>query len=134
MLTRSSVTRWVFTGDAQYGPSQTPDSFEAGATRVGARLSDRTRSAGQRLVVRGRTFPAKPGHAVSLWTGQIPTQGYGPPQPPATWLARATVRADGSYRLVKRFRVPGKAKLFVRVSGGDGNVAGFSRYRWVQVG
>lgn len=134
VLTRSSVTRWVFTGDAQYGPSQTPDLVEAVASRVGARLSDRTPSVGQRLVVHGRTFPAKPGHTVSLWSGDKPQRAFGPPSPPATWLARATVRADGSYRLVNRFRTPGKRQLFVRVSRGDGNLPGYSRYRWVQVG
>jgi hypothetical protein len=134
VLTRNSVTRWVFAGDAQYGASQTSDLGQRVETRVGAKASARSLSVGQRLVVRGRTFPRKPGHTVSLWSGARPQRAFGPPSPPATWLAKATVRADGSYRLVKRFGTPGKRRLFVRVSRGDGNLAGFSRYRWVQVG
>lgn len=132
-LDHNALVHWVFSGDAEYAASRTTDLRQRVATRVGARLDDSTLSVRQRLVVRGTTFPAKPGHTVSLWSGNAPVV-YGPYQDPPTRLAVATVRADGSYRLVTRFGRVGHRKLFVRVSGGDGNTRGFSRYRYVEVG
>jgi hypothetical protein len=132
LLARNSYTRWTFRGDSTYAASQSADMFQRVATRVGARVNDRSLAIGQRLVVRGRTFPAKPGHAVTLWFGSEPVPLLAGPRPKL--LARAAVRADGSYRLATRFSTPGKRRLFVRVSGGGGNVTGYSHYRYARVG
>jgi hypothetical protein len=131
VLTHNSHTHWVFSGDSQYGPSQTEDILQRVATRIRARVSDRMLTTGERLVVRGKTFPAKPGHTVSLWVGNKPVPRLAEAH---TLLAEAVVRADGTYRIAHRFSTDGKRKLFVRVSRGDGNAAGYSPYRYVRVG
>jgi len=132
VLLHNSRFRWVFDGDATYAPSVSSVWFAPVSTRVGIRVSDRTPHTGQRVILRGRTYPAKPGIVVSAWRGTKPVQGFGPTTR-HTLLVKGRVRADGTYRLVLRFPTTGKRRLYVRVASGAGNVAGFSAYRWVTV-
>ena len=48
-------------------------------------------------------------------------------------LVKGVVHADGHYRLVVRFDSPGRVRIYVKVRGGDGNVTGYSKYRWLSV-
>ena len=133
VLRRTSDVRWVFTGDAEYAASQSEDWTQVVRTRVGARLGDRSLSVGQRLVVRGATYPKQPGHTVSLWAGTAPLTIWDSGKDRVR-LARAVVRADGSYRLVTRFERVGKRRLYVQVKSGGPTTTGFSPYRYVRVG
>lgn len=130
-LTRTTAITWRFDGDSSYASARTDPYAQPVATRVRASANDLTLRRGQRLVVAGTTFPAKPGSRVSLWRGQIPyplTQGPAPSR-----VAVGVVRADGTLRLVARFRHRGVKQLFVKVAGGGGNVTGYSRYLRIRV-
>jgi hypothetical protein len=129
---RNTAYRWHFAGDAGHDPTTSGVGFEPVSVRVRRHVSDRTPRVGQRVVVRGRTIPAKPGRAVSLWRGTRPYLGYGPATHHVR-LVKGHVRADGSYRLVVRFASAGHVRIYVKVRGGDGNVTGFSKYRWLSV-
>jgi hypothetical protein len=130
-LTRNTYLYAVFNGDGSYGPSQTDPVLTYVSTSGTMRVNDKTLRIGQRLVVTGRTHPGKPGRRVALYLGYIPSPAS-PYRP--TRIARAYVRADGSYRITKRFHRAGRKRLFVQLPGGDGNVYGFTRYRRVTVG
>lgn len=84
-------------------------------------------------LVRGKVRPAKPGRIARLF--QI-TDCVDPIErcPAPVLLAKATIAEDGSYRLVRRFKVPGKRIPYVAVPGGFRNLAGASTYRYIRVG
>jgi hypothetical protein len=130
-LRYSTQIRWDFAGDADYLPSTMGPYLQEIDPRVSARVSDHNLLRGQRLVVTGRSFPAKPGRRVTLWSGSIPDAFTSPPAP--TRLASGYVRADGSYRLTRVFRHPGPRRLFVKVEGGFRNGDGFSNYARIRV-
>jgi hypothetical protein len=131
-LLHNTSYRWHFSGDAGHDPTTSAVGVEPVSVRVKRHVSDRTPRVGQRVVVRGRTIPAKPGRAVSLWRGTKPFLGYGPATHHVR-LVKGHVRADGTYRLVVRFASEGRVRIYVKVRGGDGNVTGFSKYRWLSV-
>jgi hypothetical protein len=130
-VTRNSYVYAVFRGNDSYGPSQTAELYIPVSTSGTMNVDDKTLRVGQRLVVTGKTRPGKPGRRVALYVGYIPS-----PSSPGTptRIARAYVRADGTYRITKRFQRAGSKRLFVRLPGGDGNVPGYTRYRRVRVG
>jgi hypothetical protein len=131
-LVHNTSYRWHFDGDLSHAATTSDTGVEPVSVRVKRHVSDRTPRVGQRVVVRGRTYPAKPGHAVSVWRGTKPFQGYGPATHHVR-LVKGHVRADGTYRLVVRFASTGRVRIYVKVRGGDGNVTGFSKYRWLSV-
>jgi hypothetical protein len=97
---------------------------------VTRRANDRTLARGQRLVVRGKTFPAKPGCRVSLWRGELRPLVLGPKP---VRLDRSRVRADGRYRLVHRFHGAGKVRVVVKVSACKRNGSGLSKYLAIRI-
>jgi hypothetical protein len=125
--------RWVFAGDATYAPSSTPTRRQVVSPRVGIRFSTRTPRVGERVVVTGRTHPAKPGNTVRLFRGRTNAGAFGPEVNPVL-LDLGRVRADGTYRFVTRFARSGTRRLFVRVSRGGGNTTGWSDVRRLRVG
>jgi hypothetical protein len=132
-LSRNTYLYAEFPGDysGTYGPSHTDPVLTYVSTAGTMGVDDKTLRLGQRLVVTGRTRPAKPGRRVALFLGYIPSP-TSPHRP--TRLARAYVRADGTYRITTRFHSTGRKRLFVRLPGGDGNVTGYTRYQRVRVG
>jgi hypothetical protein len=105
------------------------------SARASIRLSDRTPRVNHRVVVRGQTFPSRAGRRISVWTGIRPCwcDMLSPAHPRPKRLARGLVRADGSYRLVIRFSTTGRKRIYALVGGGDGLIAGTSRYRHLRV-
>lgn len=132
-LIRTSELRWRFAGDDSYQPTVTAAFVQPIATRVGIRGSDLSLRIGQRLVVTGRTFPAKPGTRVTLWRGRYELGYVAGPEPVHVRIAVGVVRADGSIRFVHRFAHTGTKRLYLRVAAGGGNIAGYSRYLVVRV-
>jgi hypothetical protein len=132
-LAHNTNFRWYFPGDGTHDAATSDTWTEYVSPRVRIRVSDRTPATGQRVVVRGRTNPNKAGNRVSLWRGTKPWLGFGPTTHHVR-LVKGRVHADGRYRLVVRFDTSGTRRLYVRVAGGGGNVAGFSAYRRVRVG
>jgi hypothetical protein len=132
VLLKNADFRWHFAGDGTHDAATSGTWTEYVSPRVRIRVSDRTPATGQRIVVRGRTNPNKAGNRVSLWRGTKPSLGFGPTTHHVR-LVKGRVHADGRYRLVVRFNTSGTRRLYVRVAGGGGNVAGFSAYRRVRV-
>lgn len=122
--------RFVFAGDATYGPS-TAGGGELVSPRVSIWLRSSDVRRGGRVVAHGRTGPNRAGHLVQLYRGQTNRGGFGPSHPAPVLLASGRVHADGTYRLVGRARWTGGRRVFVQVGGGGGNTVGWSRYRWV---
>jgi hypothetical protein len=133
---RNTRIKWVFDGNEAYDDSSSFPYTEFISTRVGIHVSDATPQVEQRVVVTGWTSPLKPGHVVRLYRGYTSRGAYGtPPQNnPPVLLDTGIVRSDGTYRLVTRFHATGIRRLFVQVAPGDGNITGWSPYRWVTVG
>lgn len=129
-LTRTTAYRWTFSGNDDFAPTTSPTLVRGIAPRVTAHARDRSLHRGQRLVVRGRTFPAKAGCRVVLLRGRVGPLVMGPPP---VRLARSTVRADGSYRLAHRFHKKARMRVVVKVASCAGNEAGFSPYLRLRV-
>jgi hypothetical protein len=129
-LQRTTSYRWYFEGDSDFAPAYSPTLVRLIAPRVSAHAPDRTLRHGQRLVVRGRTFPAKAGCTVTLWRGQLRPLAVGPKP---VRLARTTARSDGSYRLVRRFHKKARMRVVVKVASCAGNASGLSSYLRVRV-
>jgi hypothetical protein len=129
VLDRSAIVRWDFAGDDSYAPSTT-EYLVPVSSRVDLRANHRSLHRGQRLVVRGRTFPVKPGCTVRLWRGELRPLVQGP-EP--VRLAVARVRADGRFRLVHRFHARGRMRVAVTVGACAGNDRGLSSYLRVRV-
>jgi hypothetical protein len=136
-LWQNTSFQWVYDGDATHAASSSSVWEVPVSARASIRVADHTPAVHQRVVVRGRTFPSRAGRPVAVWTGIRPCWCDGPPYPSDAprprKLAHGTVRADGSYRLVIRFSTSGAKRIYVLVGGGDGLVAGASRYRHLQV-
>lgn len=129
-LSRTTSYRWTFAGNENFAATSSTTLVRGIAPRVTARSHDRTLRRGQRFVVRGRTFPVKAGCTVVLLRGRVRPLTVGP-RP--VRLARATVRTDGSYRLVRRFHKVARMRVAVKVASCAGNDAGFSPYLRVRV-
>jgi hypothetical protein len=130
VLDRNAVVQWSFGGSLEHGPSTSAPYVVQIAPVITRHANDRTLRRGQRLVVRGATSPAKPGCAVELWRGELRPLAVGPKP---VRLARATVRADGSYRLVHRFHHRLRARIAVVVPACADNGAGLSTYLGLRV-
>jgi hypothetical protein len=131
VLTRTTAYHWTYSGvQGTYDPTTSPTLVRGIASRVTAHARDRSLHRGQRLVVRGRTFPVKAGCRVVLLRGRVGPLIMGPPP---VRLARSTVRADGSYRLAHRFHKRARMRVVVKVASCAGNEAGFSPYLRVRV-
>jgi hypothetical protein len=128
-LDRSAAVRWSFESDGSYDASSTEFQVPVGP-RVDLRANHRSLHRGQRLVVRGRTFPAKPGCTVRLWRGELRPLVQGPKP---VRLAVSKVRADGRFRLVHRFHARGRMRVAVTVGACAGNDRGLSSYLRVRV-
>lgn len=123
-LENNAVVEWRYDGDAvTYLPSTPVDLGVEISPRVSARAHDRTLRPGQRLIVTGRTFPAKGGCRVRLWNG-VPRLLSSGPTP--RLLARSVARADGSYRLVRRMHKAARMHVAVTVGSCAGNARGIS--------
>lgn len=130
VLDRNAAVQWrVGEASDQAQMVSTPYVVQI-APVITRHASDRTLHRGQRLVVRGRTFPVKAGCAVELWRGELRPLAAGPKP---VRLARATVRADGSYRLVHRFHHRLRARIAVVVPACADNGAGLSAYLGLRV-
>jgi len=126
---RNSFVLWEFAGDVTYAPSTT-EYLVPVSPRVDLRVKDRTLRRGQRLVARGRTFPAKAGCRVKLWRGELRPLVQGPkPQR----LATSTVRSDGTYRLTHRFGKKARMRVAVTVGACAGNDRGLSPYVRIRI-
>ena len=128
-LDRSAVVRWSFESDGSYDASTTEYQVPVGP-KVDRRVNHRKLHRGQRLVVRGHTFPAKPGCTVRLWRGELRPLVQGPKP---VRLAVAEVRANGRYRLVHRFHARGRMRVAVTVGACAGNDRGLSSYVRIRV-
>lgn len=130
VLDRNAMVQWRFEGSsARAASSSTPYVVQI-APALTRRANDRTLRRGQRLVVRGHSFPAKPGCAVELWRGELRPLMVGPKP---VRLARSTVHADGSYRLVRRFHQKLKARIVVLIPACGDNGRGLSSYLGLSV-
>jgi hypothetical protein len=129
-LLRTSAYRWTFAGKDGFTATSSQPLVQGVAPQVTARAHDRTLRRGQRLVVRGRTFPVKAGCRITLWRGELRPLMVGPKP---VRLARATVRSDGSYRLVHRFHKKARLRVVVKVADCAGNIRGLSPYLRVRV-
>jgi hypothetical protein len=130
VLERNAAVQWRVGESAE--PAQlvsTPYVVQI-APVITRRANDRTLHRGQRLVVRGHTYPVKAGCAVELWRGELRPLVVGPKP---VRLARATVRADGGYRLVHRFHHRLRARIAVVVPACADNGAGLSAYLGLRV-
>lgn len=133
VLVRSRI-QWFFAGSGEYGPSTSEPFAWRVRPRVYLTLNDNTLRTGQRLVVRGRTYPPRPGHVVRLWAGSAPRSAPSTvPYVEPVLLARAVVGADGRYRLTRTFARTGARIVFVTVSAGNGTLPGWSAERVVRV-
>jgi hypothetical protein len=132
-LAFSSTLQFRFDGDGQYAAANSSPVLWAVAPQVSLRVPTHVVQVGRTLVLSGRTYPIKPGHRVSLWRGQIPGQYAVPGTPAPVRIGTAVVGPDGTYRIVHRFPVVCDRRLFVSVSGGDGNARGYSNYVRVRV-
>jgi hypothetical protein len=128
---RSTVIQWRYAGDGAHDPATAGAFTEQVAPQVSARAVDRTLRTGQRLVIRGRTVPAKPGQRVTLYRGAIPAPLVEQPAP--VRLATAYVRADGTYRITRTFSGTGARQLFIGIARGGGNAPGYSNYVHIRV-
>lgn len=129
-LATNAEVQWTFAGDASHLASVSTPYVVQISPRVTRHVNDRTLRRGQRLVVRGRSIPAKPGCAVKLWRGELRPLVTGPKP---VRLAVSTVRADGSYRLVHRFHRATRMRIAVTVSPCAGNARGLSSYVTIRV-
>jgi hypothetical protein len=129
-LQRNAVVEWRFAGADTYAASTSTPYVVQISPRVTIRVNDRTLRRGQRFVVRGRSFPAKPGCVAKLWRGELRPLVEGPAP---VRLATATVRADGSYRLVHRFKKKRRMRVAVTISACSGNARGLSSYVGIRV-
>jgi hypothetical protein len=129
VLDRNAAVQWRVGDSAQASIVSTPYVVQI-APVITRHAHDRTLRRGQRLVVRGTTFPVKAGCAVELWRGELRPLATGPKP---VRLARATVRPDGSYRLVHRFHHRLRARVAVLVPDCGDNARGLSAYLGVKV-
>jgi hypothetical protein len=129
-LASNAAVKWTFDGDGAYPASESAPYVVQISPRVTRHVNDRTLRRGQRLVVRGRSIPAKPGCTVKLWRGELRPLVQGPKP---VRLAVSTVRADGSYRLVHRFHRKMRMRIAVTVSACAGNARGLSSYVGIRV-
>lgn len=127
VLDRNATARWELSDDSSVVSEAFLVEVSPAVTR---RANDRTLRRGQRFVVRGRTFPAKAGCRVQLWRGELRPLVLGP-RP--VRLARSTVRADGTYRLTRRFHKPRRMHVAVVVKPCADNGRGLSRYLRIRV-
>lgn len=129
-LNRSSTVRWAYAGDAEHEPTTSQAFVRTVGSKVVARTADASLDSGQKLVVTGRSYPAKPGYGVSLWRGKIPCFCVGAD---STRVAGAKIRPDGTFRLTVKFANPGSKQLYVKVNAGGGTTTGYSKYLRVRV-
>lgn len=130
VLYRNSAYRWSFAGTSGLAPTTSGSLVQEVGSRVTVRVADSSLTRRQRVVVSGRAAPLEPGHRVTLWRGDRPSMALGTSR---TRIAVGVVGADGTFRLTARFAHRGLKKLYVLVSAGDGNAAGYSRYLRVRV-
>lgn len=128
-LLRSSTLRWVYSGNAEYTDTSTAFVRTVGS-RVHAGVRDASLARSQRVVVVGRTVPAKPGYSVSLWRGNVPCFCAGGA---SVRIAVGRIRPDGTFRLTAKFANPGSKQLYVQVNAGGGTTTGYSKYLRVRV-
>lgn len=129
-MVRTTAYRWEFAGTEEHEAVTSPVFVDPVGSRVGIATARGPVRRGHRVVLVGRTYPAQPGKRVSLWRGDKPAFA---PDLTMTRLAVGTVRADGSYRLVVRFRYRGPKRIYTRVAPGGGNATGYSRYVRIRV-
>jgi hypothetical protein len=130
VLRRTTALRWSYDGDSSYAGTVSHSYVQQVAPRVVAHAVDATLRAGQRVVVRGRTQPLKPGTRVSLWRGDRPAFA---PDLHYVRIAVGAVHADGTFRLAAGFAHPGAARLYVKVNAGHGTTTGYSNYVRIRV-
>ena len=130
-LDHNATVQWTFAGDdpTYAGSTSTPYTLLI-SPRVDLRVKDRTLHRGQRLVARGRTFPANAGCTVKLWRGELRPLVQGPKP---VRLAVSRVRSDGSYRLAHRFHKVARTRIAVTVAPCAGNDRGLSSYVRIRV-
>lgn len=127
VLDRNATVQWQVSSEPTV--TSTPYVVQI-APAVTREARDRTLRRGQRLVVRGRTFPVKAGCTIQLWRGELRPLMVGP-RP--VRLASSTVRADGSYRLVRRFHHRLRGRVVVVVPPCSDNGRGLSAYLRLRV-
>jgi hypothetical protein len=116
--------RWVVAATESTLGATSPITTVKVRTALTANVADSTLHLGQSLVVTGRTTPAKPGSAVTLYR----STSSGP-----VVLAKGTVRSDGTYRLTRTMKSKGKWTVYVTVAAGSGNLSGKSASRTLTI-
>jgi len=129
-LDHNAAVQWQFAGTPEHAASASTPYVVQIAPAVTMRVHDRTLHRGQRFVATGQTFPAKAGCPVTLWRGEVRPLHTG--SAPVR-LGATTVRADGSYRIARRFHRPGRLRVVVTIAGCAGNAWGFSPYVGIRV-
>lgn len=122
--TKQTSYRWRFLGiDSSLGSLSAPGLVRV-KTAVSATVADRTLRLGQRLVVTGKTTPAKPGFRATLWRaapgGKVK-------------VGSALISASGAYRVTATVRKTGRWTVWVTVPAATGNLAGTSAKRTLTV-
>ena len=130
VLDRNATVQWRYAGSLEHAESTSTPYVVQIAPALTVRANDRTLRRGQRFVVRGRTFPVKAGCRVELWRGELRPLVLGPKP---VRLARSTVRADGTYRLARRFRHALRTRVAVVVPACGDNGRGLSSYLRIRV-
>jgi hypothetical protein len=113
--------RWVYAGSPAAEGSVSTSFTVKVHTALTAKPKATTVSKGGRIVVTGRTTPAKPGMTVRLMKG-------------STKVGSGIVKTDGTYKIVTKAKTTGTWKLHVVIGAGSGNLAGTSRTFKVVVG
>lgn len=118
--TTETTYKWVLADDPKYSGSESPEFTVKVATKVTAKLVDSTLAKGQKLVLKGRTVPAKAGSTIYL---QRQVGGH--------WekIGHALVQDGGKYVLKNRVTSTGTWKVRAYIPKGDGNLAGHSPSR-----
>lgn len=121
---RQTSYRWRFQEVDSTAGSVSGEIIVKVRTALTAKVLDNTLKLGKRLVVKGKTTPAKPGAKVKLYrktaTGKVK-------------IATGLVASDGTYRVKWRTTRRGTMKVFTTIAAQSGNLAGTSPKRKVIV-
>ena len=120
----TTTYRWVYAGSECCEASTSDPVTVKVRTAVTAALADATVRTGRTLTLAGRTTPAKPGAAVTMYRKTATGKQK---------LAGGKVGSDGRYHLSTKATSKGSWKVFAVVAAGSGNLAGTSPVRTAKV-
>lgn len=118
--------QWRFNGNEDVGYTESAIVTVRVHAKLTLKIKDPSLRPGQRLVVTGRTVPAKPGVTIRLYRARI--SGV-----TDLWFS-GTVRSDGTYKLTRTVRQIGTWRLYTRIPAALGNLGTESNSEWLDVG